>query len=79
MNYDEKIFAKNIEWLISTKRISIKTLCALIKKDRTLVQRWKTGERQPIVKDVYLICNFLNISMDDIITKDISQMEKYQK
>lgn len=69
--YDKTIFAKNIKWLIDTNIISVKTICALTKKDRTLVQRWKTGERVPTIKDVCLICSFLNISMDDIITKDI--------
>lgn len=73
MKYDETLFAKNITWLINNKKISVKTLCNLIGKDRTLIQRWKNGDRQPIVRDVYLICDFLNISMDDLITKDLSK------
>ena len=58
MKYDETLFAKNITWLINNKKISVKTLCNLIGKDRTLIQRWKNGDRQPIVRDVYLICDF---------------------
>lgn len=65
-------FAKNIAYFLNSKKITTQKLLDLTEhKSEGLISMWKTGERQPLVKDVVLIANYFNITVDDLINREI--------
>lgn len=74
----ENMFAKNLKYLIDTGKISIKTILNITGvKSKSLVYMWKTGERQITTEDAIKLANFLNITIDDLINKDLSQVDEF--
>lgn len=74
----ENMFAKNLKYLIDTGKISIKTILNITGvKSKSLVYMWKTGERQITTEDAIKLANFLNITIDDLINNDLSQVDEF--
>lgn len=70
-------FPNNLTYIISNKILTTNDILKITNHSSTgLISMWKSGERQPLVKDVMLIANKLNVSMDDLICKDISEVLK---
>ena len=66
------ILSKNIKYLIDTKRISANKLLEITGHNSTgLIAMWKNGERQITTGDVALIANYLNLTIDELINKDL--------
>lgn len=72
------MFAKNLKYLIDSGKISVKTILNITSvKSKSLVYMWKTGERQITTDDAIKLANFLNITIDDLINKDLSQVDEF--
>ena len=68
----QTILSKNIKYLIDTKRISANKLLEITGHNSTgLIAMWKNGERQITTGDVALIANYLNLTIDELINKDL--------
>lgn len=76
-NIDEEItFHKNMDYIIKSKIVSIPTLCKVTGKQRILIYKWSYGDRQPSFGDVIKLARFLNVSVDELISGDISKTLK---
>ena len=74
----ENMFSKNIKYLLDTGKISVKTILNITSvKSKSLVYMWKSGERQITTEDAIKLANFLNITIDDLINKDLSQVDEF--
>ena len=72
------MFQKNIKYLLDSGKLSIKTILTLTgNKSPSLVYMWKTGERYIITEDAIKLSNFLNITIDDLLNKDLSQIDEF--
>lgn len=69
-------FGKNIDYLITNKIISVPTLCKIVDKDRNTIYKWSYGDRQVTFGDAIKIADYLKISIDDLISGDISNQLK---
>lgn len=68
----QTILSKNIKYLIDTKKISANKLLEITGHNSTgLIAMWKNGERQITTGDVALIANYLNLTIDELINKDL--------
>ena len=70
------MFQKNIKYLLNTKQLSVETILRLTgHKSKSIVSMWKSGERYIITEDAVKLANYLNITIDDLINKDLSQIQ----
>lgn len=70
------MFQKNIKYLLNTKQLSVDTILRLTgHKSKSIVSMWKSGERYIITEDAVKLANYLNITIDDLINKDLSQIQ----
>ncbi len=64
--------SKNISYLLDNKVISPEKLVEITKHNSTgLVSMWKSGERKITTSDLITIANYLNVTIDDLVNKDI--------
>lgn len=69
----DNMFSKNISYLIDNRFITVQTILQLTGHNSPgLISMWKTGERQIITSDLVKIADYLNISIDDLLNKDLS-------
>ena len=69
-------FPQNLKFLLDTNQISVKTILQLTGNNSPgLVTMWKNGERQITTKDLVAIANHLGYTVDDLINKDISNLD----
>ena len=69
-------FGKNIDYLITNKIVSVPTLCKIVDKDRNTIYKWSYGDRQVSFGDAIKIADYLKISIDELISGDISNQLK---
>ena len=73
------MFKKNIKYLLDSGKLSIKSILNLTgNKSPSLVYMWKSGERYIITEDAVKIANFLNITIDDLLNKDLSKIDSFE-
>lgn len=69
------MFQQNIKYLLDSEKISIKTILQLTgNKSPSLVYMWKTGERYITTGDAVKIANYLGITVDDLLNKDLKHI-----
>jgi len=72
MDKKENLFSKNLEYLFETKVTTPTNILKVTGHNSPgLISMWKSGERQPLVKDVIAIANHLNMSIDTLVCKDL--------
>lgn len=65
-------FPNNLKFLIDSGKIDVKTILKITGNNSPgLITMWKNGERQITTKDLVLIANYLNYTIDDLINKDL--------
>lgn len=73
---NNNFFSKNISYLLDNQFINPTTLLKITNHNSPgLVSMWKSGERNIMPDDAIAIANFLNITMDDLFNKDLSNTE----
>lgn len=70
---EKDFFSHNLKFLIDSGKIDVKTILKVTGNNSPgLVTMWKNGERQITTKDLVLIANYLNYTVDDLINKDLT-------
>lgn len=65
-------FAARLTELLSENKISKRELAKRIGVSATSISDWSTGRIQPTVENVYLICEYIQVSADYMLgLKDI--------
>lgn len=73
---NNNFFSRNISYLLDNQFINPTTLLKITNHNSPgLVSMWKSGERNIMPDDAIAIANFLNITMDDLFNKDLSNTE----
>ena len=67
----ETFISTNIKYLRVTKGVTQEQLSKVVNKGNTAVGNWEKGIREPNAVDLANIANFFNISIDDLIKKDM--------
>ena len=75
MKKGENNFSSNLTYLIESKILTAKEISKLTEHNSlSLVSMWKTGDMQPLVKHVHIIAKKLNVTMDDLVCKNIAEV-----
>lgn len=70
--FGDNLFSHNLKYLLDSNRITVKQLLDITgMKSPSVVTMWKNNERQISTKNVILIANYLNITADDLVNKDL--------
>lgn len=72
MNEAKNFFSKNLEFLRKEKNMTQTELANKINVDQTTIGRWEDGNREPTVGNVANIANVFNVSIPDLLDKDLS-------
>lgn len=68
----ESMFSKNIKYLINSGKIDVKTILKITNhSSKSLVSMWRSGERYIITEDAVKLSNYLGITVDDLLNKDL--------
>ncbi len=74
---DEKLYFKeNLYYLRTTNNLSQLELAKLLGVSRSAITRWEQGVRMPIVDAAVIIAKYFNVSLDELLTEDLSQKGK---
>lgn len=65
-------FSSNIKYLRKVHRLTQQQLGDIFGKDFTTISTWELGKRSPILADAISIANYFNVSVSDLIEKDLS-------
>lgn len=69
------MFSNNIKYLLDTKKITTKKILEITgHNSKSLVAMWRTGERVITTGDAIKLANYLGITMDDLINRDLKQL-----
>ncbi len=69
-------FPQNLRFLIDNGEIDVKTILNITGNNSPgLITMWKNGIRQITTKDLVAIANYLNLTVDDLINKDLAKKE----
>lgn len=68
MNY----FSKNLKYLRQRKKLSISELAQNLKINQSTISRWENETMGATIDNAYDVSNFFNISMADLLGKDLS-------
>ena len=69
-------FPKNLSYLRKEKNMTQAELAKRINVDQTTIGRWEDGNREPTVGNVANIAEVFNVSIPDLLDKDLSTSEK---
>lgn len=68
---NQLFLATNIKYLRVANQKTQKELADACGKKNTAISNWEKGIRQPDAIDLAIISNFFNISIDDLMLKDL--------
>ena len=72
---EEYFFHRNLEYLRKSRNITQNELASKIGVDQTTIGRWEDGNREPTVWNVSNIAKYFNVSIPDLLDKDLSQTQ----
>lgn len=68
----------NIKFLREQKKESQDDLSKIVDKGATAIGNWERGERSPDYVDIYKLAKHFDISIDDLVKKDLRFQESIQ-
>jgi len=69
---EKDYFPQNLKFLLDSGKITVKTILNITGNNSPgLITMWKNNERQITTKDLVTIANHLNLTVDDLINKDL--------
>ena len=72
----DNMFAKNIEYLLNSGKLTANQILKIIdKKSSSLIYMWKSGERFITTEDAVKLCNYLGITINDLINGNLRELE----
>ena len=72
-DYMNNYLSTNLKHLRIEKGYSLAFLGALLHKTRQTIFRWEKAQRTPSIDELLILSNFYNISLDDLIKKDLKK------
>ena len=72
---EENFFPRNLEYLRKSRNITQSKLASKIGVDQTTIGRWEDGNREPTVGNVSNIAKYFNVSIPDLLDKDLAQTQ----
>ncbi len=73
MKETNNFFPKNLQYLRKERHLTQTELANKINVDQTTIGRWEDGNREPTVGNVSNIADVFNITITDLLDKDLSQ------
>lgn len=70
-----RFFNKNLKLIRQQKNISQQELADKLKLDRSTISRWENNEMDATVENAIQVANILDISIADLLGKDMSKQE----
>lgn len=67
----KNFFATNLKILRQTNKYTQEQLAKKLDKDYSTIGKWEKGQRSPIMLDVLRIAELFNISLEELICKDM--------
>lgn len=77
MNKQNNFFPKNLQFLRKEKNMTQAELAKKISVDQTTIGRWEDGNREPTVGNVANIANVFNVSISDLLDKNLEHDNHY--
>ena len=68
-------FPKNLKYLRITNGYTQDEIAKKVNKDYSTIGKWELGQRNPSTFDLLTIANMFNVSVRDIVEKDLSTSE----
>lgn len=69
------MFSNNIRYLLDSKKITTKKILEITgHSSKSLVAMWRTGERFITTGDAIKLANYLGITVDDLINKNLKEL-----
>ena len=78
MSVDRLYLSTNIKYLRTINGKTQNDLAILCGKKNTAISNWEKGIREPDALDLAVIADFFNVSIDDLMLKDL-RIEKNDK
>lgn len=66
-------FSSNLSYLRKTKEVTQETISDLIGLTPRSVSFYESGDREPTLKNLVLLAKFFEVSIDDLLKKDLSK------
>lgn len=66
------LFAQNLEYLLSSKNVTLHTLAQYVGVSHSSIGNWKNGDKHPDIKSLVMICKYFGIDPSDILLKDLT-------
>lgn len=70
-------FPQNLQFLRKEKNMTQSELAKKIEVDQTTIGRWEDGNREPTVGNVANIASVFNVTIADLLDKDLSSSDNY--
>ena len=70
---ERNYFANNLKVLRKAKGLKLKDIADKLGVSTTLIHYWENDERYPVLDDVRVVAEMLNISIADLVGRDITQ------
>lgn len=72
----ENMFKNNIKYLINSGKLSTNKILQITgHKSKSLVSMWSTGDRFIKTEDAVKLCNYLGITINDLINGNLRELE----
>lgn len=68
-------FSKNLKYLRKKNNLSQNKLAKKLNVNQTTIARWEDKGREPTISSVFKIAKYFEISIDDLITIDLTNKE----
>jgi DNA-binding XRE family transcriptional regulator len=76
IDFMENNFANNLKHLRIQSDMTQVELAKKLNKDYSTIGKWELGQRCPMMTDVIKIAKLFNVSVDDLIIKDLIQKKE---
>ena len=70
---ERNYFADNIRYLRKTHNMTLKEIADKLGVSISLIHFWENGKREPVLDDVRIVAELFNISIADLVGRDITQ------
>lgn len=71
MNNEKLYIASNIRYLRTLNGKTQEEIANICNKKNTAISNWEQGIREPEAIDLSILANFFNVSVDDLMLKDL--------
>ena len=75
---EKNYFASNLRYLRSIKGLKQEDLAKICNKSKSTICMWEKEEREPYLEDVILLATYFDVSVDEMVNKQIL-LDPYDK